>query len=83
MNWFNEKHLVRDYLNDMHPFVDPNDRKSPNRTLSRKQHTRATEGTVMEHNDFLDPSNPLSTHPRRLYYFDNLYYNSPPNLLLI
>jgi hypothetical protein len=76
-DYFNQKHLIRDYLSTMHPYSDPDDRGrtyTMPRLKSGEQHL-----DPMEMGDFLqpeDPTRPRSVgythgHVRSMLHFDN------------
>jgi len=71
-DYFYQKHLVRDYLNTLHPYVDLNNLGSYVYTESRlKSRQAATQANEQEHNgppieDFLRPKDP--TRPRSTGY---------------
>lgn len=76
-DYFNQKHLIRDYLSTMHPYSDPDDR-GRTYTVSRLK-SREAQLDPMEMGDFLqpeDPTRPRSTgythgHVRSMLHFDN------------
>lgn len=76
-DYFNQKHLIRDYLSSMHPYSDPDDR-GRTYTVSRLA-TREKQLDPLPMSDFLspeDPTRPRSTgythgHVRSMLHFDN------------